>query len=262
MKKNYVGLLKFGQKEHMDAFFGNGELYLNTFDYFKNLEDIGDGRADSCEYLFSLYSGTGVENLQLTITPSDGKAFKPIVLNKNSIASVKLDCSDKKYSHLFCLSAVDVDWTQQNKQLVDRRNVANGKDWVVFIKNPNALTPDELHTINNAKYQRMFASDDTLAALDKVDNLTGTVKGYYNQGKTAVIDVVKHPIQAGKNVWNAAKGKVTKENAEILWNSVKNAYNKNIKGHKISEVGSKLTGQAKTILTELQNGSSTHCLYR
>lgn len=126
------------------------------------------------------------------------------------------------------------------------------------IKNPNALTPDELHTINNAKYQRMFASDDTLAALDKVDNLTGTVKGYYNQGKTAVIDVVKHPIQAGKNVWNAAKGKVTKENAEILWNSVKNAYNKNIKGHKISEVGSKLTGQAKTILTELQNGSSTY----
>lgn len=139
MKKNYVGLLKFGQKEHMDAFFGNGELYLNTFDYFKNLEDVGDGRADSCEYLFSLYSGTGVENLQLTINPSDGIAFKPIVLNKNSIASVKLDCPDKKYSHLFCLSAVDVDWTQQNKQLVDRRNVADGKDWVVFIKNPNTF---------------------------------------------------------------------------------------------------------------------------
>ena len=44
--KNYIGLLKFGKKEHMEALYNEGLLYMNTFDYFINLEDNGDGRAD------------------------------------------------------------------------------------------------------------------------------------------------------------------------------------------------------------------------
>ena len=38
--KNYVGLIKFGEKQHMDALYNEGLLYLNTFSYFKNQSSL------------------------------------------------------------------------------------------------------------------------------------------------------------------------------------------------------------------------------
>lgn len=52
------------------------------------------------------------------------------------------------------------------------------------IDTSGALTSEELHTINNAKYQKMYASDDTLAALDKIDKVSNSVKAY---GKAAEV---------------------------------------------------------------------------
>ena len=133
------------------------------------------------------------------------------------------------------------------------------------IKNPGALTPDELHTINNAKYQKMFASDDALAALDKMDDIAGTANKYYGKAKTTASDAIKHPIQTGKNAWNAgknawntAKGKVTEGNAQKLWSGIQDAYNKNIKGQTLSQLGNKLTGTAKNIWSDLSTGKYSY----
>ena len=65
---NYRGLLKFGVKEHMEALYEEGLLYLNTFAYFKELEYSGDGRADIYEGVTEYYSGEGFDNLKLTIS--------------------------------------------------------------------------------------------------------------------------------------------------------------------------------------------------
>ena len=66
--RNYRGLLKFGIKEHMEALYEEGLLYLNTFTYFKELEYNGDGRADIYEGVTEYYSGEGFDNLNLTIS--------------------------------------------------------------------------------------------------------------------------------------------------------------------------------------------------
>lgn len=41
----YAGLIKLGQKEHMQDLYRRGHLYLNTFDFFRQLEIGADGRA-------------------------------------------------------------------------------------------------------------------------------------------------------------------------------------------------------------------------
>ncbi|MBE7704203.1 MAG: hypothetical protein E7Z90_00150 [Cyanobacteria bacterium SIG29] len=124
-------------------------------------------------------------------------------------------------------------------------------------KNSAALTPDELHAVNNAKYQRMFAGDDTLAVLDKMDDISGVANKYYTQGKAAGINAIKHPIQTAKSAWASAKGVVTKENAGKLWAGIKESVSK-ARHTSVKDIGSKLSGTAKNIYAELINGESTY----
>lgn len=83
--------------------------------------------------------------------------------------------------------------------------------------------------------------------VDSIDDITASVT-----------KVAKHPIQSAKNVWQTAKGKVTKQNAETLWNGIKETYKTNVKGKSISELGNQLTGKAKAIWTELSTGKYSY----
>ena len=57
-----AGLIKFGTYDHMKAFYEKGEMYFNTFKFFKDLEASGDGRADKNEYSSIHYSSEGLNS--------------------------------------------------------------------------------------------------------------------------------------------------------------------------------------------------------
>ncbi len=136
MNKNYVCFIKFGEKKHMEALYNDGEIYMNTFDYFKKLEKSPDGRGDPDEYKLLHITGSGFKDTTIQIK-SDCCGLAPTTLDKTALKSLSVDGGPREYSHLFCLSAVDIEWARQNKQFVDKKNVAETKDWFVCITNMN-----------------------------------------------------------------------------------------------------------------------------
>ena len=50
-------LIKLGSEGNMKNLYEKGELYLQTFEYFKNLEKTNDGRGDPDEYLTKYHAG-------------------------------------------------------------------------------------------------------------------------------------------------------------------------------------------------------------
>ncbi len=132
--KNYIGLLKFGTKEHMEMLYNDGLLYLNTFDYFIKLEDNGDGRADRFEATEEYYAGKGLENITITLG-TDDEQFT--LTREGGTLSVAMNINCPEYSHLYSMTSIDTVWALENDLLLDERNFADGKDYVVIIHNSN-----------------------------------------------------------------------------------------------------------------------------
>lgn len=133
-KRNYIGLLKFGTKEHMEALYNEGLLYFNTFEYFINLEDNGDGRADRYEATVQYYAGKGLDDIKITI----GSGDDTITLSReNGTLSVAMLTDCPTYSHLYSMTCIDTKWAVENDLLLDERNFADGKDYVVIVHDFN-----------------------------------------------------------------------------------------------------------------------------
>lgn len=146
--KNYIGLLKFGKKEHMEAFYNEGLLYMNTFDYFINLEDNGDGRADKYEATTLYYAGDGVDDIKLTLGSGDDK----ITLSREGgTLSIAMITDQPTYSHLYSMTAIDTKWTLENDLLLDERNFADCKDYVVIIHDCNKFIERLTNKLNENK---------------------------------------------------------------------------------------------------------------
>lgn len=128
--RNYIGLLKFGEKEHMQALYNKGLLYLNTFDYFKSLEFCSDGRADSFEAVGEYYSGDDIDKMNITIEFGEEKH---ILSRKGGTLGIAITDKPVKYSHLYSMTSIDTNWTKKNNLLIDEKNFASGKDYVVII---------------------------------------------------------------------------------------------------------------------------------
>ncbi len=129
--KNYIGFLKFGEKEHMEALYNEGLLYVNTFDYFKTLEPALDGRADYYEATEEYYAGDGLENISLTI--EYGKQKHTLSRENGWLAAAINTKGYREYSHLYSLSCFDINRIKENKSILDERNFAPTKDYVVVI---------------------------------------------------------------------------------------------------------------------------------
>lgn len=75
-----------------------------------------------------------------------------------------------------------------------------------------------------------------------------------NASKQIWDDVKTSAKTKGSELWSSIKGKVTKENASQVWDSLKT----NVKNISLKNIGSKLSGTAKSIYSELVNDSSTY----
>lgn len=128
--RNYIGLLKFGTKEHLEALYEEGLLYLNTFAYFKELDYSGDGRADIYEGVTEYYSGEGFDKLNLTIFfEGEGHTLS----RANGTLGVSFTDRPPEFSHLYSMTSIDINWALEHNTLIDERNFAKNKDYVVIV---------------------------------------------------------------------------------------------------------------------------------
>lgn len=130
----HCAFIKFGSYEHMKAFYEKGEMYFNTFEYFKKLENSGDGRSDKNEYASVHYAGEGIKNLTLKIYSNDNPNEVYCLEGGKDLKTFTLDYgNDKKYTHLYSMSYLDIDWILENDLLIDYRNFAKDKNYAVLI---------------------------------------------------------------------------------------------------------------------------------
>lgn len=148
-----AGLIKFGTYEYMKAFYEKGEMYFNTFRFFKDLEANGDGRADKNEYSSVHYSNEGLINCSLKIFP-EGHKEQAIELNKkNGLVSFTLDFgNDKDYSHLYSMSSIDINEVVENDLIINPKNFAPTKDYAVVIYDIEAFL-SKFQNVMNKKYR-------------------------------------------------------------------------------------------------------------
>lgn len=228
----------------------------------------------------------GVKAVKSTSTATNGLASlddtatlgqKAVALSKDMVSSTRNQYNTVKTTATAYSNAAKIKYTEAKANKIDTSG---------------ALTSEELHTINNAKYQKMFASDDTLAALEKMDKASNAAKSYAEAAKIkyaevkankidtssaltskelytiknaeyqklfasddtlAALDKINNVTNKAQHVWQTAKGKVTKANAETLLNGIKS-----VDKNTITQIGSKLTGKAKTIWNELSTGKYSY----
>ncbi len=144
--------IKFGSYEHMKAFYEKGEMYFNTFQYFKNLEKTEDGRGDKNEYASVHYAGEGIKNLTLKIFSNEDPDNIFYLEGGKDLKTFTLDYGDdKEFTHLYSFSYMDVDWILENDLLIDSRNFAKGKDYAVMIYDINKFNDMFLNKIKELK---------------------------------------------------------------------------------------------------------------
>ena len=131
----YAGLIKLGQKEHMQDLYRRGHLYLNTFDFFRQLEIDADGRGDPDEYISEYYCGPAMAGLKigLKIQKVDKTVQTLELTPETGLAEFKTDYGQKTYSHLFCASLMVVEDIRKTGQLIAPCNIAANKDWMIII---------------------------------------------------------------------------------------------------------------------------------
>ncbi len=135
-------LIKIGEKQYMNNLLTKGELYFNTYKYFRTqdeaekkelLEALRDNRPPSGECL-SPYRRDNDEGLEQRIAGSlkfqiQGKEF--------SIKEANLNLFQDRYSHLYCMYAIDKRIAHKTYRF-DERNTKFGES-AIFIKNPNVF---------------------------------------------------------------------------------------------------------------------------
>jgi hypothetical protein len=102
-KRIFFFVKTFEKQDHANDFL-DGTLYMNTLNYFKSLEDTGDGRDDRCESATALFQSNKIINIDINgikVNPSD--LVDRVVIHKHSLLA----------KHVFCLHAGCVDGAKQ-----------------------------------------------------------------------------------------------------------------------------------------------------
>ena len=129
-------LIKLGSEENMKNLYEKGELYLQTFEYFKNLEKTNDGRGDPDEYLTEYYAGNGLDDITLELACKNnitGETIKHLLSRATGIVSFSLNESTKMFTHLYCMSLSDIKAIKKHSTLISPDNFAENKDFAVVI---------------------------------------------------------------------------------------------------------------------------------
>lgn len=127
MKKdlNIELLLKFGQFEHMKSLLEKGQVYMNTVDYFKDLED-DENRADKLEGTSYIDRITNLEILCKNIVVAESKKGQIYFKHEND------------NGNLFCLTSIlraDLQFNEPANLTLSPK-LKSIDDYVLLIYNP------------------------------------------------------------------------------------------------------------------------------
>lgn len=141
----------------MKNLYEKGELYFNTFDFFKNLEYSDDGRADNNEYCAYHYAGNGIKDVSLSFY-TNGLDKDPIkLIGGKELEELTITTNkEKEYTHLYSISSIDLEWTLNNNFIIDNSNFANNKDFVVVILNTKEFINRLVQRLQKYKLQARF----------------------------------------------------------------------------------------------------------
>ena len=127
-------LLKLGQKEHMDALYNKGEIYMQTAFFFRNLEERDDGRADKNECLSEYYSANSLNKYKFILKHP---LLPEIELSKEGGTSfIAIDDNYSDKTNIYSLSYTNFNIIKLKNSIIDEANFAEGKDYAVLIHNP------------------------------------------------------------------------------------------------------------------------------
>ena len=124
-------LMKYGLKAHMKSFVDNGQLCMNSMNYFHEIE--GDAlRYDPHEGLVSIKQMK--DGILRKINPETGKNEKIATITKATIRETSFNV---QYLNLFCMFALNIERLSSLNlaEYVDRRVWRNFGDSLVIILN-------------------------------------------------------------------------------------------------------------------------------
>ena len=125
-------LIKLGSKEHMTALYEQGEIYMQTVDYFRSLEKKDDGRADPNENLKLYYKGNGLKGLTITVKKGDITAN---ISQQTGLESLTYREYLSIGINIYSLSHVELPLGVTITPVLDLKNFFEDKDYALIISN-------------------------------------------------------------------------------------------------------------------------------
>ena len=123
-KQSRVVFLKFGKEEHLQQLVTEGEIFCNTFSYFKKKEQNSQ-RYDQDEFIDLYHQKEDVKGIII-----NGRKFQPA-------GPVKLTTGEVPYTHIFCLTAIRIDDLRDGDALYSEKSWEDFPgDHIVLIFNP------------------------------------------------------------------------------------------------------------------------------
>ena len=125
-------LITLGSKEHMTALYEQGEIYMQTVDYFRSLEKKDDGQADPNENLKLYYKGNSLKGLTITLKKSD---ITSNLSPETGLISFVLKEDLSIGTNIYSLSHVELPVGVTTTPVLDLKNFSEDKDYAVIIRN-------------------------------------------------------------------------------------------------------------------------------
>ena len=134
-KEQIPFFIKLGNKQNMSALYERGEIYMQTFAYFKEIEIGQDGRGDPNENLRKYFNGEALNLNKLKMVANvNQENFEHTFSYHNGTVSVAIESlEDDKNINVYSMSIVYPKIGKQTKIDFEEQNFAEDKDFAVVI---------------------------------------------------------------------------------------------------------------------------------
>lgn len=171
---NEFALIKFTSLKWAKR-FRKGELYLNSLDYFRKLEDNGLGRGDLLEGSFGIISKDHFDEMLPKIGLDISSSFKDAI-----IGGMNLLDEEQKYFKVLCLYQLNFNLSRRYVDLIDRRIkdfgnsfvlITNTEEFIKRIVNASFSSKYSIREINDGsvEYYNLHTTSQILGPFRKID---------------------------------------------------------------------------------------------
>jgi hypothetical protein len=148
--KSIYSLVKFGEKDNMLSLMNDGDIYLNTINYFTTIED--DFRGDTFEGASSILKGNRIEKMIYTNPLGQKIEFD---YGKNENLGIEINYLidrpnwQNKPSHMYCLYMLLIK-DYGDSDVIDERNMKLG-NYALVVNDPKEFIDRISQKLNDCK---------------------------------------------------------------------------------------------------------------